>query len=317
MINQLHISTVNHDWGNTKLVPLNQRNIDKIINNTNFINCYTSPEDLGFALVSRALSSSVEIYIVDIDLYNTNLNNFDTYGRLLNELIRQQHKIVGGIEVQYCSMPTTSRLPGPILWTAGCSVTYGVSISPTQRFGTLVANSLNRQEVCLAQPGSSIFWAADRILRADLEPGDIVIWGLTDVPRVEISTRWKLSPVTINAYTKINSKHQYWNPDWFSSPTQTLMSLHYIDQVQNFCKKLNVELYLVNVLDITWISTLATRYSNYLDLVQNLEIKNNTVSFVDFGYDRCHPGPNQHQQWADQILNFINKSKNTDTCCEH
>jgi hypothetical protein len=311
MINQLHISTVDHDWSETKLVLLNQHNIDKIINNTDFINCCTSPEDLGYALIYQALSACVEIHVVDIDLYNTNLNNFDTYGRLLNELNRQCHKIIGGIEVQYRNIPTTDRATGPILWTAGCSITYGTSIDPTQRFGKLVADSLNRQEVCLCEPGSSIFWAADAILRADLQPGDIVIWGLTSVPRVEIANQWELFPASIEKYLKVDAEYQYWNLDYFSSPTQTIKTLHYIDQVQNFCKKLNVELYLVNVLDISWISTLATRYPNYLDVIQHLPIKNHSVSFVDLGDDLRHPGPIQHQQWAEQILEFMNNSKET------
>lgn len=309
MINQLHISSVNHEWTDAKLVLLNQRNVDKIINTKDQVDCHTSPEDLSYDCVHQALSSAVEIHLVDIDFHNTNADNFDTYGRLLNELVRQRDKIVGPFDIPGYRVASTARPSGSVVWTAGCSITAGSAIPVEQRFGRLVADALGRQEVCLALPSAGIFWAADRILRADLKPGDIVIWGLTNVPRVEIATDWQLSPVNVNGLHRLNHDTNHWNLCWFSSPTQTLMSLHYVDQVQNFCKKLDVELYIFNVLDVSWMSTMLTKYSNYLDLVKNLKVTQNGASFIDHGHDNLHPGTAQHQQWADEILDFINHSK--------
>jgi hypothetical protein len=304
MINQLHISHVDYQWDN-QLTLLTQHNFNKIINEKNLIDCCTSPEDISYEYLHQACDAAVQIQLVDFDFDNASFDNFEIYGRLLNELARQKHKILQEIPPWRHDLPLTSRPAGPLLWTSGCSFTYGSAVTYYQRFGHLVAKALERQEVCLAQGGASLFFSADRILRADLEPGDIVLWGLTNVSRVEIAKQWKLSPVTILGYPKVARRQQYWNLDWFGSSTQTLLSLHYIDQVQNFCKKIGVELYIVNMLDIEWMSVYAAKYANYIDLAQDLKIKNNVVSLIDYAPDNQHPGPIQHRQWADKITQFI------------
>ena len=311
MINQLYISSVDHDWTNFQGVALRKTNLDKIINQKNLVDCYTSPEDLSYEYLHQACDAAAQIHLVDFDFDRASFDNFELYGRLLNELIKQKHKVSQQTLWRQLELPTTTRPAGPLLWTSGCSVTFGSAIPSTSRFGYLVAKELERQEVCLAQPGASIFYSADQILRADLEPGDIVVWGLTNVPRVEIANQWKLHPITVTRYTKIDSRLQYWNADWFGSSTQTLMALHYIDQVQNFCKKLGVELYIANVLDAEWMSIYAAKYANYIDLACQLKIKNNVFSFRDYGTDNQHPGPKQHRQWADEIVKFIKDSQNT------
>ena len=311
MINQLYISTVDHNWNNFQGIALHQRNLDKIINQQNAVDCCTSPEDLSYEHLHRACDAAAQIHLVDFDFDSASFDDFEIYGRLLNELVKQKHKVSQQILWRQLDLPTTTRPAGPLLWTSGCSITYGTAISSTSRFGHLVAKELGRQEVCLALPGTSIFSSADQILRADLKPGDIVVWGLTNVPRVEFARQWKLHPISVTGYTKIDSRLQYWNADWFGSSTQTLMSLHYIDQVQNFCKKLGVELYIANVLDTAWMSIYAAKYANYIDLACQLKIKNNALSFKDYGTDNQHPGPQQHRQWADEIVKFIKDSQNT------
>ena len=310
MINQLHISTVDHDWTNTQLVPLNQHNINKIINATDYINCYTSPEDLTFEYIHPACDAAVHIHLIDLNFNNTNDDSFGSWGRLLSELVRQQHKIVGNFVPWTNDMSSTHRPVGNLIWAAGCSITHGYGINFQQRYSKLVADALDRQEVCLASPGSSIFWAADQILRTDIQSGDIVLWGLTDVARVEIANTWMFEPVNIHAYSKMSKDLRYWNLQWFNSPTQTLMAIHQIAQVQNFCHKLGAKLYLLNMIDISWMSVILTQYPNYLDLLQDLKIKNSIISYIDVGTDNRHPGPKQHQQWADKILKFINNFKN-------
>ena len=309
MINQLHISTVDHNWNNTQLVPLNQHNINKIINTIDHIDCCTSPEDLNFDCIHPALDAAAQIHLIDLDFNNTNSNNFEIYGRLLNELTRQQHKINKDFVPWNNHVSSIPRPIGNLLWAAGCSITHGYGINSKQRYSKLVANALDRQEVCLASPGSSISWSADQILRSDIQSGDIVLWGLTNIARVEIANKWKFQPININAYSQLSNDLKYWNLQWFNSPTQTLMAIHQIVQVQNFCEKLRAKLYLLNMIDISWMSVTLTQYSNYLDLVQNLKIKNGTVSYIDFATDNRHPGPKQHQQWSEQILKFANNYK--------
>jgi hypothetical protein len=316
MIDQLHISFKNYNWHNKGLVALDQNNIYKIQSSTKLINCHTSPEDLSYALVHEALEFAREIYLVELDFATINIINydiaiFDLYGRLYNQLFKQRSKIVGNFSTEIVhSVPTQIQRPQqPVVWAAGCSITAGSFVLPEQRYSTLVTNALNRPEINIARGGSSIFWAADQILRSDVQAGDVVLWGITNATRVEMSNAFELTPVMLRKYVQLPSNQKLWNMNWFGSPTQTTMMLHYINQVQNFCQKTNVSLYMFNVLDTAWLSIILQKYQNYLNLVIDCKIKNDTVTYVDYGTDDLHPGPIQHQQWADQILEFINNSK--------
>jgi hypothetical protein len=72
----------------------------------------------------------------------------------------------------------------PQLWVSGCSYTIGVGVQYNQRYGQLLADQLNLPVSFLSENGSSITWAADQILRSDLRENDILVWGLTSLPRI-------------------------------------------------------------------------------------------------------------------------------------
>lgn len=310
MINKLYISTVDHDWGGSTSTLANRHNIDKIISKNDAIDCHTSVEDLYCENISVACNGANEIVLVDIDknISVTNDNCF-SYGRLFNELGRHKNKIKNFTwDKEFNYLKNTRPIDGTVLWTAGCSITEGAGVAHSERWGMLLSERLNLPEISLAKNGSSIFWSADQILRSDIREGDTVVWGLTNISRVEVAKNWNFDSKTILEYLATKKEHQYWTVDYFESETQVLKALRNILQVINFCQKLKAKLYLANILDITWLGVMLKDFKNFIDLTQNLPVHGNTIKFIDLGTDNDHPGPNQHQQYAEAIYNFIKEN---------
>jgi len=308
MINKLYISTVEHNWNNPESTPVDYRNLDRLIAQSDAVDCYTSVEDLTCKNISLACKHAEEIILVDVDqdIAVTNANCF-AYGRLFNELLRHPDKVKNFSWTRSVDQLEQDRTgEDPLLWTVGCSITYGTGVDPQERWGTRLADQLNLQEVSLSKSGTSISWAADQILRSDIQAGDTVVWGLTNVSRVEISENWTTKSVPISQYTKLSTDYQYWNLDYFESQTQVMTSLRSILQVINFCKKIQAQLYIVNLMDIAWLGVMLSSFKNYIDLTQGLSvIGDEIIQFVDLGSDGNHPGPEQHRQYAEKIFNFI------------
>ena len=308
MINELHISTIYHDWQSTNLVLADQSNIDKLIAQSAVVNCHTSVEDLSCSNLSKACTHAQKIIVVNIDqnIQTTNDNN-GSYGRLFYELHRNRHKVQNfEFTKTFDNLQQQRNTDDPVLWNVGCSVTKGIGVLDDQRWGALLASMLGVNEINIAAGGSSIFWAADQLLRSDIRPNDIVVWGLTTIARVETSVNWDLQILaTINHYVQLDKKYQYWNIDYFDSETQALKAIRHVLQVENFCKKIGAKFYIANILDISWLAMAFKDFENFIDLTQDLPIIDNKLQFVDIGIDNLHPGPTQHIQYAEKLYNFI------------
>jgi len=258
--------------------------------------------------------------LVDIDenIQFTNDNCF-SYGLLFRSLMQNSskldhfdlHSFNWQKNLNYLHDSRTTDLP--VLWTAGCSITQGYAVNHNQRWGTLLSGYLDLPEVSLGSGGSSIHWSADQILRADIRPGDTVVWGLTDLGRIEVSENWNLKPFTLTSYDKSQKEKQYWTIDYFASETKVLTASRNILQVINFCQKIQAHLYLANLLDKYWISVIFSQVENFIDLTIDRPLIGGHLQFIDLGTDGCHPGPQQHHYYATQLYNFIKENNHGKT----
>jgi hypothetical protein len=184
------------------------------------------------------------------------------------------------------------------LWGVGCSFTYGSAVDYSQRYISLLAKKLDMSVSCLAQPGGTISWSADQILRSDIRKGDIVVWGLTSKFRFtwfHDNCVWNFTPVE---YKKFNQLSKIIPlsvvTDYDNARYQSLTHIH---QVDNFCNKIGAKLLLVGLLtgpdDLLYLYNLPNFYQFY---------NKDSVGYVDVGYDGVHPGPLQHQQYANIIF---------------
>ena len=309
-INKLYISHHEYAFDQRTLTLLDYKNLQQIINSAKVNDYHTSTADLTDKNIAMAIGSAIEVIVIDIDFSELTFS----IGRLLNELTNANNitkiKFINCKMIDLLAVNKLNQLrppTGSVMWVAGCSVTAGVGVSETERYSSILADNLNLPEILLAKGGSSILYSADQLLRSDIRSDDIVIWGLTIVPRVEVCTELDFMPVTVSGYESIDKSIQYWDLDYFSSPTQYLIHIRMILQVINFCKKIGAKLYLANILDITWLPVLFNGYDNFINLVEGI----NTcpaATFIDLGTDNAHPGPEQHRQYATQLFNLIKET---------
>lgn len=192
------------------------------------------------------------------------------------------------------------------LWIAGCSHTYGVGVEKKLRYGQLLADKLKMPVSFLAEPASSISWAADQILRSDINKNDIVVWGLTSPNRLtfwedqtfHVTTQTIYKDISAITYLKdikkmLVSDHMYYD------------AITHIDQVINYCRKIDAKLLILGIRETP---ELVFHYRNIKEFLQ-FNKKNNWQfdGFVDFGTDNSHPGPKQHQIFADFCYKNLKK----------
>lgn len=169
----------------------------------------------------------------------------------------------------------------PCIFASGCSITYGVGVNKNQTFSYLVSKKLNKELVMLAKGGSGLEFQKDQILRSDIRSGDIVIWGLTSELR---RPEW----VGMGVQTKDLSHHTF-------EETGIYLSVTSIFQVVNFCRKIGARLILVPIISSETLHLGLTHLPEFLSFPYQPE-------FSDLGTDGQHPGPLQHKEWADYIM---------------
>lgn len=304
-IDTLYISHQYYDWQNNNAKWLTANNVNKIVALSESMNCKTTVEDLGYAGIEAAVSTAQHVELVDFYFDKHNHDNFAAYGRLLNALNRR--KLMPSLEINCLQSNTPTRDDQPILWTAGCSMTEALDVEPHQAWRSILAEKLDMPSINLALGGTSIWWSADQLLRADLRAGDTVVWGLTNVSRIDYAENWQMHCETVQHYFQLDNSKQHWNIDYFESETQTLFCIRTVHQVINFCNRLGVDLYLANFLDIHWMSSLLKHYPKFIDLVD--QVQGQWAVFVDYAADQQHPGPLQHQLYATRLYNFIEANK--------
>jgi len=189
------------------------------------------------------------------------------------------------------------------LWVAGSSDTLGDGVQSNQRYGQLLANQLNLPVSFLAESGSSITWAADQILRSDLRKDDILVWGLTSVPRV-------------NYFQDDKIHHVFPSFDHFKNFQKFLVeheedilykSLTSVYQVINFCKKIKVDLFLVDLFN----RDLKYYLKDDIEVLSLIGLwgRDINTTYEDYGDDGIHPGVNTHKFYASEILKKIQEKR--------
>jgi hypothetical protein len=199
------------------------------------------------------------------------------------------------------------------MWSVGCSITHGIGVEAHERYGSLLAEQLKLPCSYLSRSGSSIGWAADQILRSDLRSGDLVVWGITGWPRItHVHEHQLLKGVTIACYKTHPEYQKIVSMDTLWSDQTFYHQFYSIQQVINCCKKNNVTLLLVGLLNSNYsLLGYLKSQTNFVQIHYNLEYKDSRLSetYIDIGTDNQHPGSKQHLEYKNTILNFIQEHK--------
>ena len=208
--------------------------------------------------------------------------------------------VVSQKDKKYLKLAETRKTEQIQLWISGCSYSDGIGVTHQERYGQLLANQLNLPVAFLTFSGSSIAWAADQILRSDIRANDIIVWGLTsenrfpywnkDTQQVEHILPTNKSTCTIKKFIShkllVNEEECIYK------------AVTHVQQVINFCNKIHAKLLIIGLLPSTTLSFL---------LHNNKEYFSQPYELMDRGADNQHPGPKQHQAYADFCQSALKK----------
>ena len=231
-------------------------------------------------------------------------------------LYLSKSKTVHGIDKIYREYPTLDidskrKSESPTLWVAGASDTSAVGVTHEQTYGYLLSKSLRMSFVNLAEGGTSNQWSADKILRSDIRPGDIVIWGITQSERITYVNNKELIKFTPPYYERNPGAKKILHPGHLLSKHTLHQSLVSIEQVANFCKKIGVVFFCFLTLPTAdhrlYRFLFSKDYFMHIDFNFIIDKKTGAwdIQRIDYGTDNIHPGPKHHRYWHDSIIQFI------------
>lgn len=179
-----------------------------------------------------------------------------------------------------------SNLESSVLWISGCSISHGVGVKESERYGELLSSEMTLPVTYLTKGGSSLKWQSDQILRSDIRKDDIVVWGLTqEVRTVKV----------VNG--NVSSEH---DPDIRLSELRLYDAVTEVHQVVNFCRKIQCRLILLPLISSEALNLLLVHLAEYTHLPYRTKT-------LDYGTDNLHPGPKTHQWYAKYALDKISK----------
>lgn len=196
--------------------------------------------------------------------------------------------------------------PNQQIWVVGCSYAHGIGVNADQRYGQIISEELNLPVSFLTQGGTSNDWAADQILRSDIQSNDIVVWGLTGASRFEYSDQSdRLHNVRLENFDQIPDLSNFVNKKLLISNHMIYNTIKSVEQVRNYLSKLSCRLVLA-----VFPTNIKEHDLQILDYTSRLKdaiilFDTNEYTFIDYGTDNSHPGPNQHKWYANTILKHL------------
>lgn len=247
-----------------------------------------------------ALESATEIYYIQSTLWEHEDSKIKTEYWLRHFSYRKPvHNLPVASTLPLLDLIDQRKSPGPQLWAAGCSLTAGYGINENERWGQLVANKLNMPVTFLAKSGASINWAADQILRSDIKKNDIVVWGLSSIGRVSY-----YNGKTFDFLVNSPSSDKVISMPYVRSPHLFYQSLTNIAQVIR--RSEDIGFVLVIVVFPFFNNEQGNILYQYLSNFKCFIPLNTDFKFIDYApIEKDHPGPLQHQFWAETILKTL------------
>ena len=188
----------------------------------------------------------------------------------------------------------------PHLWVSGCSTSLGEGVATHERYANILAEKLNLPMCMLAKTSTSVSYAADQILRADIRENDLVVWGVTNHQR---KTYYDEENSEIIHVLVTNFKEQNRKID-LTDPTLLYDSVIAVQQVVNFCKIVNAKLIIIGIHADTKFATHLKDIAGYVHANGFWGVNLNDM-YLDIGDDNLHPGPLMHAFYVEKIIDKL------------
>jgi len=213
------------------------------------------------------------------------------------------------------------------LWIVGCSISHGIGVDTDQRWGHILSQQLDLVPTFLTAEGSSIEWAADQILQANIQQNDFVCWGLTTPNRSLWYNDLGEPQHVLNVYYQTRPEFQHTlDQRHLVESNLAYKAVNYVKQVQNYLDKIKCQYVIGSMLPgleqhqkiilqhLETNSNFCVMYNfervKFVDLATFFSISKPVYNlFEDTGSDQFHPGPKQHKLYAEQFLKCLHKQK--------
>lgn len=193
-----------------------------------------------------------------------------------------------------------TRVADQQFWAVGCSITQGVGVEQAQTWKHLVSQTLTLPYTDLSASGSSVLWQSDQICQSPIQSGDLVLWAITVPPRLPVIRDRDLFHLTPGEYQHNLQIHQEFPIDLLLHPSLVYHNIQAVRRAENICRIAGARLIVQSVLyDFEQANSLYG-VSEYCSACSSPD------QWIDLGSDRMHPGPLQHQMFADMFLKMIN-----------
>jgi len=208
-------------------------------------------------------------------------------------------------------------------WAVGCSYTSSVGVTDEERWANVLSTKLEQPVSVIAKPATSIPWAADQILRSDVQAGDTIFWLLTTTARIdyfsEAYEQVKMHP-NLSVYDedrdeikKLNVVEERILQQLLTFKWPTYMAIKSILQVKNYCNKIGARLILGQCLinDEETDKALLELLHKDPNFILEFSVNVQQGKFkLDLGTDGVHPGPLTHKYIAEKFYDRYNRKSN-------
>lgn len=198
------------------------------------------------------------------------------------------------------------------LWISGASIALGDGVNQNESYPELLAKELNLPLCMLAKNGASVSYAVDQILRSDIRQDDIVVLGIPTYSSLTYYDQDNAKIINLHpsdtSIIKLISKRLFqFNKFDFTDPTILYNSLLSINQVLNFCRKINAKLILAGIDVDPDFAVYIKDIPEYIHLNGFYGVEKRD-KFIDISNDNLHPGPLTHKWYFEQILKKIKET---------
>jgi len=211
------------------------------------------------------------------------------------------------IDDDYLDLADSRKSEQPQLWVVGDSISHGVGLQKTQRYGELLAKRLGIAVSWLTRPNSSTQWARDQILRSDIRKDDIIAWGLAPYMRFPYyKSKYELLDVHREFYQQHPEFDKTVPETKIDDEDQIYQCITAINQVNNFTEKIGAKLYMLGLDTLDTVSNFYKYCLHFPNYRNALEKEQTWFDLAEGMHARgTAPGPIQHQMFAYSFLSMI------------
>lgn len=268
---------------------------------------YTSLADLPWnQLLSVCLKANEVIFCAPPNWESESLK--ENTELFLRNLVLHHNVLVKGFadrldKHNILSLKNTRNTDGNQLWIAGCSYAAGRGLESSQdRYAVHLSKMLQLPYCDLSEVATSIQWSADQILRSDLQPNDIVVWGLTSVNRAAYHTNGQIWFANSRTIENLPAFEKSYFTKLILDDNIVFDAVKTIKQVINVCSKIgcNLVIFSHNGMSIPEHQFILKSYLEVESCFLNISSVDDSAPL-----STAHPGPTTNKKWAKEIFDFI------------